>query len=435
MNTPAASQPRAAPIDAVVLTLLVSAYLPMRFIIELPPIVPGSVALTALVILVVAVYWTITLLGGASKGTRLLKWTCVAIAITLIAVAPTMMNILLRYQAGEAAHAHDGLVQTEAATRLVLAGQNPYAADFTATPLGQVEFDVPGLTQNPALVHYAYLPLTFLLPLPLQAIFEAAGGWFDQRFIHLIFFIALLLIANLLTPDTPRRLVLTLALGLNPLIVGPLIEGRNDVLVLTWLLATFALVQRKRLGWSAVTLGLAAATKHPAWVCVPFYLIIVGGSGSIGERWRRVKRPLAIMIGLSAGLIGPWLLMNPAAFYDDVIAYLAGTSAISYPIHGLGLGAALVELGVIESSLGTFPFGIVQLAIGLPLFVVLAIKLWRAPNLPLAVAAAGLMLFVAQFFSRLFNDNYFGVIGALLIAAALMTPEKTSGVLRSTPEV
>ncbi len=426
MNSTAALPARAVPLDAIVFTLLVSAYLPMRFIIQLPPIVPGSVVLTALLVLIVAVYWLVTLLGGAAKGTQLLKWTCVVVAIMVIAVAPTLMNILLRYQTGEATHAHDGLVQTEAATRLVLAGQNPYAADFALTPMSQVEFNVPGLTQNPALVHYAYLPLTFLLPLPVQAIVEANGGWFDQRFVHLIFFGALLLIAATLTSDPTRRFALTLALGLNPLIVGPLIEGRNDVLVLTWLLATLALMQRRRWHWSAVTLGLAAATKHPAWVFVPFYLIVVGGRGSIGARWQRIQRPLVIIVGLGALLIGPWVLMNPAAFYDDVVAYLAGTSAISYPIHGLGLGAVLVELGVIQDNLGTFPFGLVQLAIGLPLFAVLALKVWRSGDLALAVAATGLMLFVAQFFSRLFNDNYFGVIGSLWLVAALLPEIKTS---------
>jgi hypothetical protein len=37
------------------------------------------------------------------------------------------------------------------------------------------------------------LPLTFLLPLPLQALI---GGNFDLRYVHLIFFIAMLLVAH-----------------------------------------------------------------------------------------------------------------------------------------------------------------------------------------------------------------------------------------------
>jgi hypothetical protein len=63
---------------------------------------------------------------------------------------------------------------------------------------------------------------------------------------------------------------LVMVLGLNPLFVGPLVEGRNDVMVLSWLIFTWALLQRGRITASAITLALACGTKHPAVVFVPF---------------------------------------------------------------------------------------------------------------------------------------------------------------------
>jgi hypothetical protein len=35
-----------------------------------------------------------------------------------------------------------------------------------------------------------------------------------------------------LTQNPQKRLLLVMALGLNPLFIGPLVEGRNDVVVL-----------------------------------------------------------------------------------------------------------------------------------------------------------------------------------------------------------
>jgi hypothetical protein len=51
---------------------------------------------------------------------------------------------------------------------------------------------------------------------------------------------------------------------------------------------------------------------------------------------------------------------------------------------------------------------------------ILARRQWRRPTLSEVVAGSGLLLFVLQFFSRLFNDNYLGVIIAIMAVAALM---------------
>jgi uncharacterized membrane protein len=402
----------------------VAAYLPTRFIIELPPIIPGDPGLTALLILAVGCYWALDLAGARTNQARAWivrgKWVMIAIAIGLLVIAPTVLIVLLRHQTAPYLHAHDGLLQTEAAVRFVLTGKNPYIETYYNTPMALAPFHLGSLTVNPALEHYAYLPLTFLLPLPLQALIESNGGWFDLRFIHLVFFGMMIIAGGALTTDPAKRLMLAMALGLNPLFTGYFIEGRNDAIVLTMLIVTVALAQRGRMTWAAFTLGLACATKHPAWLFVPLFFVYASGAGTWAERWHRIKTPLIVLAITTALIILPWLLWSPAAFIDDVVGYLAGTSALSYPIGGSGFGAALLAIGAISSDMAAFPFWIFQFGLGLPLLAILARRQWRRPTLSEVVAGSGLLLFVLQFFSRLFNDNYLGVIIAIMAVAALM---------------
>jgi branched-subunit amino acid ABC-type transport system permease component len=67
----------------------------------------------------------------------------------------------------------------------------------------------------------------------------------------------------------------------------------------------------------------------------------------------------------------------------------------------------------------------VQIAIGLPVAYGLLRRQWRRPQLPEAIAGFALLLFISQFFSRIFNDNYLGLIIALMAVAALMDVETT----------
>jgi hypothetical protein len=114
------------------------------------------------------------------------------------------------------------------------------------------------------------------------------------------------------------------------------------------------------------------------------------------------------------------LIWSPSAFVDDVVGYLAGSSASSYPISGAGFGAGLVAIGIIPSNMAAFPFWLFQIGLGLPILVILMRRQWRQPHLAAVAAGSGLLLFILQYFSRLFNDNYLGVIIAIMAVAALM---------------
>jgi hypothetical protein len=398
----------------------------MRFIIPTPPVIPGSVPATVVLIAAVVGYFALDLINTRSEHAhrRVLrgKWILVAIAVGVIALAPLLMNILLRQQSAPYLYAHDGMLQTEAAVQLVLTGKNPYVETYYQTPMALAPFDVKGISVNPALEHFAYLPLTFLLPLPFQALL---GSGFDLRYMHLVFFLLMLMAATRLTQNPQKRLLLVMALGLNPLFVGPLVEGRNDVMVLSWLIFTWVLLQRGKITASAITLALACGTKHPAVVFVPFYFFYLSQRGTWRERVKRVQRPFLIWAGLTALIIIPWFLMNPPAFVDDTVSYLNGTSAVSYPISGFSFGMLLVSLGLLPSNTTQFPFGVLQIAIGLPVGFVVLRRQWLQPNLPAAIAGFAILLFISQFFSRIFNDNYLGLIISLMASAALMDGEAT----------
>jgi hypothetical protein len=440
MNGVGSSGGPTAPVslDAVLYGLLVAAYLPTRFIVVLPPIVPGDTGATTALVLAAGCYFALDMIRAHSRmAARLValgKWLLIAVTIGLLVIAPLIMIILVRHQTADYLHAHDGLIQTEAAVRFVLAGKNPYVENYYNTPMAQAPFKLGGLSVNPALEHYAYLPLTFLLPLPLQALMETRLGWFDQRFIHLVFYIVLLMAAASLSTDRTRQRLLVMALGLNPLFAGYFIEGRNDVLVLTWVVVTVALAQRGRMNWAALTLGLACATKHPAWLMVPLFFLAVSGTGTIMQRLRNIWQPALIFAATAGVFILPYFLANTTAFLDDTVYYLAGTTANSYPISGIGFGAALVAFGIIQSNMTPFPFGLFQAAFGLPVLAASLWRQWQRPSLATALAASAVLLFILQFFSRLFNDNYLGVIIELVIVAALMDGRSASAVGFSAPD-
>ena len=111
----------------------------MRFIIPSPPVIPGSVPTTILLIAAVAGYFALDVIDAQTARARRrvlrLKWLLIVGAIGLITLAPLMMNILVRQQSAPHLHAHDGLLQTEAAMQFVLAGKNPYVETYHQTPV------------------------------------------------------------------------------------------------------------------------------------------------------------------------------------------------------------------------------------------------------------------------------------------------------------
>jgi len=349
------------PLDVLVFGLLIGPYL----------LVQHESVLTALALLAFLIYVVLTRFGPRGDRPKarvhLAKQAIVMLVIAVMAVSPTLLAIIWRHNTAPYKYVHDGLLQSEIAVHYVLAGKNPYVENYFNTPMESWPFTEEGVTVNPALYHYVYMPLTFMLPLPLQALAEAAWGWFDQRLIYLMFFVGVLLLGSVLASDPSHRLAMQLVLGLNPLFILFLIQGRNDVLTLFWLLLVVYLLRRGQVGGSAVVLALACGTKQTAFFFVPFYLAYVGGAGSMSQRISRLGRPLILFAIVFLVIVLPWARLDPAAFVADTLAYQSGTTENSYPITGFGFGRILLVFGAVPSNTSPFPFWIFQAGLGLPL--------------------------------------------------------------------
>jgi hypothetical protein len=371
--------------------------------------------------------------GPAYRIKLVLIWAIIALTI----FAPSLKLVLLRQGSGPASYCHDGgVIQTEAAIDYLLHGRNPYVEDYLKTPMAEW-----GISEfRTALYHYPYLPWTFLFSAPFKLLAEHAIGWYDQRFVYLLLFAGSLLLLPGLARQGIAKLSLVMVVGLNPLMGSDLIYGQNDSFVLAWLIFSLWLWAHGRqngggVGWTsrwwvwgaAAAFGLACASKPTAWFFAPFYLLLLAG-GEPADLWRRphawLKRagaavwPALVVVSL---IVGPYLLWNPAAMFDDVWAWSNGASATAYQIWGWGASNLLLAFGLASSRFVYWPFWLPQLIFGLPLLLALLWHQIRENTPERALWGYAFFLLVFFFFSRFMNENYLGYVVAVLALGALMS--------------
>jgi len=411
----------------------------MKLLAQQQLVDPIGLLLIVLAIGCLALYLIVNEFIGGERPRYWARLILIWAIILLTVFAPSLKLMLLRQGSGPASYSHDGgVIQTEATIDYLLQGRNPYVDDYLKTPMaewGIGEF-------RTALYHYPYLPWTFLFSAPFKLLSERTIGWYDQRFVYLLLFAVLLLLAPGLTPRRDAKLLLVMLIGLNPLMGSDLIYGQNDSFVLAWLVVSLWLwgrgqrsgAARGRVWAAAVAFGLACASKPTAWFLAPFYLLLLAG-GAPSDLWRRpvawLRRAGAAAwpAGLAILLIvGPYFLWNPAALIDDVWAWANGTSATAYQIWGWGASNLLLASGQVASRFIYWPFWIPQLLLSLPLL--LALLWWQVRRNTLDRALWGYALFLTVFFfvSRFMNENYLGYILALLALGALIeTPARPDG--------
>lgn len=363
-----------------------------------------------------------------------------SLLIATLVIAPTLTSMGLRALSGDpVGFVHDNPIQVEEAAKFVLRGVNPYAANYFETPMARWPYTGPMYSNdpfdrlpdnwdvNPALYHVVSLPFGILATVPLQALFGATIGWFDARILYLLAYLFTLWLVNGLIDDPIKRLSALIVVGLNPLLISFLIEGRNDILVFSLVLGSAVAWHRGRLDLSGVLLGLAITTKHIAILFLPFYALL---GWSMALPWLRrlvaLGRHLA-PTGIAALLvIIPFLAWDPAAFYEDVFGYLAGTIATSYPMAGIGLTGVAVFFGWVPNATVAFPTVALQAIFGGPVLVALLWRQWRTNTIQSALAAYGLFLLVYMWFARFYFDNYVGYIILVLSLAAFWPTQETS---------
>lgn len=396
-------------------------------------------------------------LGLRGRWQWRVKWVLL-IAILLSALyLPTFKLILLDHQGPRGSYSHDGgVLQTEATIAFFLAGKNPYIEDYTDTPLatwGHPDF-------RTALYHYPYLPWTFLFSAPFYLIGTLAG-FYDQRLLYLLLFTIALFLLPRLAAQPRQKLGLVILIGLNPLMGLDIMFGQNDVFVLVWLI--FALVAWKywadgpsdnaRVGArsaevhlpmeqnsknarlvSMICFGAACASKPTAWFFAPFFALLLLTDQDVSQlRWKNLWRYSGLIVQrawpallLFLLCIGPYLIWDAYAIYDDVWRWSNGQGESGYQIWGWGASNFVLALGLVENRFGIWPFWRIELLLALPTLLWFLYRQLCVNTLSNACWHYGLFLLIFFYGSRFLNENYLAFILAFL-ALGMITVRQPAG--------
>lgn len=380
----------------------------------------------------------------APRAEIALKWTALCAILVTALVLPTTKLILLRDQSGPASYTHDGgVIQTEAATAYFLTGRNPYVETYVETPMAEWGFD----EFRTALYHYPYLPWTFVFSAPAYLVGQAAG-FYDQRLVYLALMLVALGLTTRLAADTPGRLALVALLGLNPVMNLDLVFGQNDSFVLAWILYALAAWhggrragaagRDARAGWitASVCYGLACASKPTAWFFAPFFgLLLLQDKPLRMAEAGALLRTLLVRslpaLGVFVALVGPYLLWDWWAIYEDVWRWSNGLGETGYQIWGWGASNFILALGWVGGRFDQWPFLLLQAALALPLLLWFLWRQWHANTLANACGHYAVFLFAFFYGSRFLNENYLGFILAFLALAALARADEAGAPVKT----
>ena len=379
--------------------------------------------------------------AAAGHWRRRLKWLLLAGIILTAVYLPAGKMIALRQGSGPASYTHDGgVIQTEATIQFLLQGKNPYAEDYTQTPMAEWGFD----EFRTALYHYPYLPWTFLFSAPFYLLGQAFG-FYDQRLVYLLLMAVALALVPQLAQEERARFALVATLGLNPIMALDLIFGQNDSFVLCWVIFGLLCWQqwrtRQRMGivgrgwWLAATIlfGLACASKPTAWFFAPFFGLLLlsneassqaAGWGKIGRAIPAILRRLWPTIVVVLVILLPYILWNPFAFYDDVWRWSNGRGETGYQIWGWGLSNFVLALGLVKDRFQQWPFWVTEVLLALPVLLWFIRRQLQQNTLANGCWHYAIFLFVFFYSSRFLNENYLGYLLAFLALGTFSSTEQ-----------
>jgi hypothetical protein len=387
---------------------------------------PIALLLAALATLLALAYAALGLLGARPAARARL----IALAAVLLIVLPTAAFIGLGV-ATERPYGQDGgVVQLPLALDVILAGESPYAADYSGTILAKQARTSSFWEEygaNPILHHHAYLPGTHLLMMPFYLVSKALVGIFDPRFVTLLFYALVVGLAARVPPGDEARLTAAGLAALNPLVYWHQIFGANDLVFVAILLGAVLAARAERLVLSGVLLGLACAVKQLAWPFAPFLLVALGGARGWRElvapaTWQRLWRPLAAAAAVFVGVVLPLAAVDFGAFWGDIVVYNVGLpGADNYPLGGTpGFGFAnfLIYFGQV-TSLGDHVSFSAFYAFLVPLGLLLLHRQMREGGAETALVTGSIALLSAVYFSRVVHPNYLLPVAVLLPVGVL----------------
>ncbi|MFA5070287.1 MAG: hypothetical protein WC528_03315 [Patescibacteria group bacterium] len=359
-----------------------------------------------------------------------IKLAIILVLIVSLVLFSLVHQIILRRQGADIHYTHDGAVQTEEASKFLAQGVDPYAADYRNTPFGHfIDTYSGGERENPAWTHYVYLPFLPVFSLPFQAVIKQIAGFFDQRMVYGLLFMASLFFIYKLPEEKDKKLIGLIIFAFNPIFARHLVHGFNDIFVFFWLIFSLYLLKQKKYYWSAGMLALACVSKQSAWLILPFYFFYLyfaeNPMKAFLDKIRGIFKKLIPFFLLAAAIFTPFLIWGFDDFIDDIYRYPAGSIASNFPAIGYGFSRLFYLAGFMPSPWSYFPFWIFQAFFGLPLFYFLIKKQMKNNNLSALFINYGLFLLVFWFFSRFFNDNYISYLSLIFLAGYLVEEKMT----------
>jgi hypothetical protein len=404
---------------------LLAALFGAHFLFELPlkrfqyfvPLGQTYLSITLLVFGVLAA-WLVVVFIQWFRGRSIHRtgtWLAVAfLLVTVILGTVLQMGIRSRATAPEQV-IHDGAVQTESALAFLFDGKNPYAADYRATPFGNlIDVFSQGAVENPAWDHYVYPPGYLLASAPFYAAFSAFGGFYDQRIVHLA---ALALLLGLLAFGVrkERRVLALVLFAVNPAFLWFFLTGYNDAVVIAALLAAAVLWKRKRILWTFALLGIAVTLKQSAILFLPAFAFALVWT----DRKKLGRAALAFLLPVLLIAL-PFFVSAPADTVNDLLVYPSHGGPGSYPISGFGLSSILLAAGVIHGDRDVYPMWIFQLLAALPLLAAMWFVLRNRRSVSVILTLSTVLAAAVWYTSRYFNDSHIVFLLEMMVLAYVL---------------
>jgi len=289
----------------------------------------------------------------------------------------------------------DAVTVPHVAAQELLAGHDPYTTFDLPAALAQFGMDPELVThyEDGSVVRSLNYPaLNFLLVTPFIAL-----GATDIRWIYLVEILVLVLILLRKVHIPWRPLVSAGVVGNTVIVRQNILAGVDPT---WWALLTIAWIFVESRWLSPIAVGLAVASRQPAWFAAPFYLLAIWKRNGRAEALRRAA--IVTVVALVPNL--PFMIDNPVAFFDGVGAPMLGAYAPS--------GVGFVRLAL-DGPLPLLPRAVYGLLAAVS-FLGLAAVLWRFwRRVPIG---ALIFPFVPLYLAWRSLQNYFGSIPLLAMA-------------------
>lgn len=294
----------------------------------------------------------------AAGAALLVRGPRARLAVAVAALAAAGVGPMAGEAAARAAsepwmHVQAHTVITEEASRAMVSGENPYAADYSDSPLGRWNEGVSA--------HYPYMPLHLVLGLT-RALGESVLT--DARWLFLVSGLVLVWLAlGSARAGFDERLlsfqvVLVLATG-TLFLPG----GYHDLPALGAILAALVLADTERPGASGLALAAAAAMKQVAVVAAPLIAV------ALFRRSRRDGYRFALAFAVPAlAIVLPFFLWDPGSFVEDAVLFpldlgreatIAQAPTIGGLIVGWFTGAEAAAVAAVMGAVAALGLGLI----------------------------------------------------------------------------